>query len=84
VEREFLVHEGRVRRVIWHPTRPALFTQGDDRRIKIIHPETGAVMEEMWSAKPISGNIKLSTDGSRIFLTVPPTTLIWEPTIFMP
>jgi serine/threonine protein kinase len=84
VEREFLVHEGRVRRVIWHPTRPALFTQGDDRRIKIIHPETGAVIEEMWSAKPISGNIKLSTDGSRIFLTVPPTTLTWEPTIFMP
>jgi hypothetical protein len=59
-------------------------TQGDDRRIKIIHPETGAVIEEMWSGKNLYGNIKLSTDGSRIFLPIPPSTLIWEPASLKP
>lgn len=79
VEREFLVHESRVRSVIWHPTLPALITQGDDRRIKIIHPETGEVLEEIWNGKQAYSGVKLSPDGSRLFLAASPVTLIWEP-----
>jgi serine/threonine protein kinase len=79
VEREFLAHESRVRRVIWHPSKPALITLGDDRRVKIIHSETGKVLEEIWNPKQAFSGMKLSEDGTQVLLNTSPTISVWEP-----